>query len=155
MSDLIVWSDALSVGVKEIDEQHMTLIVLVNEMHQAITEHKGTSVTGKILKELILYTKTHFQTEEALMRVLEFENFPAHKAAHDELIAQVSELHEKLMIGKASLSFELMHFLRHWLTHHILGEDKRFGAYVLDVARTPKRRRSFFSRMRMRQSLGH
>ena len=38
MPKFVDWSHDLSVGAKEIDEQHMKLIDLVNEMHEAITE---------------------------------------------------------------------------------------------------------------------
>jgi len=33
---LIEWSDDLSVGIQEIDEQHKVLVGLVNDMHDAI-----------------------------------------------------------------------------------------------------------------------
>ena len=41
MSKFVDWSHDLSVGLKEIDEQHMKLIDLINEMHEAITEHRA------------------------------------------------------------------------------------------------------------------
>jgi hypothetical protein len=83
MSKYVDWSHDLSVGVKEIDEQHMKLIDLVNEMHEAITEHRASEVTMRILNELIVYTQTHFQTEDALMNILEYEDFEVDTALHD------------------------------------------------------------------------
>lgn len=148
MSKFVDWSHDLSVGVKEIDEQHMKLIDLINEMHEAITEHRASEVTMRILDELIVYTQTHFQTEEALMNILEYDDFEVHKALHDALIQQVSDLKLKLQSGKASINFELMHFLKTWLTKHILGDDTQMGAYFVKVKKTPRSNRSVLHRMR-------
>jgi len=148
MSHFIDWSQKLSIGVHEIDEQHMKLVELVNEMHEAIQQHRASEVTLKILDDLIVYTKTHFQTEEALMDILEYEDFSDHKATHDQLIQQIGELKEKLDAGEASVNFELMHFLKQWLTHHILGDDAKMGAYFVNVKKAPRQQRSLYGRMR-------
>ena len=148
MSHFIDWSEELSVGVKAIDDQHKKLVELVNEMHEAIQERRASEVTMGILDELILYTKTHFQTEEALMDILDYEDFREHKALHDDLIDQVGELKTKLETGKASINFELMHFLKRWLTTHIMGDDAKAGLYFLSVKKAPRRKRPFFGRLR-------
>lgn len=147
MSHFIDWSPKLSVGVHEVDEQHMKLVELVNEMHEAIQQHRASTVTLKILEDLIVYTKTHFQTEEALMNVFEYDDFAQHKATHDQLIDQIAALKKKLDAGEASVNFELMHFLKQWLTHHILGDDAKMGAYLVSVKKAPRQRRSFFGRI--------
>ena len=147
MSNFIDWSDDLSVGVEQIDEQHKKLVSLVNEMHEAITERRASEAAMEVLDQLILYTQTHFQMEEALMDLLEYEGFEEHKARHDELIEQVGELRTKLESGKASINFALMHFLKRWLTNHILGDDAEMGAYFLAVKKTPRRKRSLFGRL--------
>ena len=49
MSRFVEWSDALSVGIEEIDEQHKVLVELVNRMHQAIHERHGSDVVKGIL----------------------------------------------------------------------------------------------------------
>jgi len=40
-SNLIAWSNDLSVGIQEIDEQHKILVDLLNQLHKAIIEHHG------------------------------------------------------------------------------------------------------------------
>lgn len=57
---LIEWSDELSVGIQEIDEQHKALVGLVNDMHDAIQQHHGSEVTSDILQRLAEYTKNPF-----------------------------------------------------------------------------------------------
>lgn len=132
MSEFIEWSDELSVGIEEIDEQHKVLVGIVNEMHDAIHEHKGAQVTGDILQRLREYTVIHFAVEESLMRIFDYPDYEHHKASHQYLIEQIHALQEKVATGKHSISFELMHFLRIWLTKHIMEEDKKYEKHFLE-----------------------
>ena len=45
---LITWNDTLSVNVEEIDQQHRTLIAMINELNEAMKLGKGKDVLGKI-----------------------------------------------------------------------------------------------------------
>lgn len=126
---LLQWSDSFNVGIQEIDEQHRTLVDLLNQLHAAILEHKGSAACRKILDQLAEYTRTHFLLEESLMRVSHYPDFDAHKQQHEALIGQVKALQEKLDSGQGAISFELLHFLQNWLTKHINESDKRFGGH--------------------------
>lgn len=130
MSDVLFkWSDDYTVGVTEIDEQHKELVKLLNDLHQAIHERHGSDASRKILNELAEYTRVHFAVEESLMRITHYPDFENHKKIHEALIQQVVELQNKLDSGTAKISFELLHFLKHWLMHHIVESDKTFGNY--------------------------
>jgi hemerythrin len=130
--DLVAWSGTLSVGVQEIDEQHKELVGLLNELHRAVVEHHGSAACADILRRLAEYTRIHFAVEESLMRILAYPEFERHKGEHDALIAQVKQLQAKLAEGKATITFELLHFLKVWLTRHIQASDRRYGAYFLE-----------------------
>jgi len=123
------WSEHFSVGIPEIDEQHKTLFDLVNMIHSAILEHKGTAVCAKVLDELIDYTRIHFGLEQSLMHIGKYPEYEAHCALHRELVEEVEALQNKIHSGKTAISFELLHFLRTWLTRHILGEDKKYAEF--------------------------
>jgi len=127
--ELFPWSDNYKVGVEEIDEQHKELVRLLNNLHQAIHEHHGNETSRKILNELAEYTRVHFSLEESLMRISSYPDFESHKKIHEALIQQVQELQAKLDSGTVKITFELLHFLKNWLTHHIIESDKAFGAY--------------------------
>lgn len=131
MAELFEWSDAYSVGVQEIDEQHKELVALLNQLHVAIQEHHGSEASRRILDDLADYTKTHFKLEESLMRVSNYPDFELHKQNHEDLIGQVHDLQLKLDAGQGAITFELLHFLKVWLTRHINEADKRFGEYFM------------------------
>jgi len=124
---LITWGPALAVGVKEIDDQHMKLIELVNKLNDAMHAGQGRDALGPILAELVRYTVYHFGTEERLMGTHNYADQEAHKGEHKKLVADVSAFKTKFDGGNAMISTEIMNFLRDWLSKHIMQTDKRFG----------------------------
>ncbi len=127
---LFTWSDKdFSVGIKEVDEQHHKLVDIVNELHSAIKNKQGRAISMEIISRLAEHTRTHFLFEESLMRVTRYPDAALHKQQHDSLINTVGALQEKLVKENAPISFELLHFLKNWLAHHICEDDKSFGLY--------------------------
>ena len=133
MGQFIAWSDVLSVGIDEIDAQHKVLVGLVNQMHEAIHERHGSDVVRGILTKLADYTKIHFAVEESLMRILGYPGYDEHKVQHEELIHSMLDLQEKVDSGKTAIGFELMHFLKIWLTKHIMESDQDYGSYFVEA----------------------
>lgn len=129
MSTEFCWSEEYSVDVPEIDDQHKILFELIDRLDRAIKERRGSAACEEILGELIEYTKVHFSLEEALMRLANYPKFAEHCQLHSELIAEVEAMSAKVKDGQVAISFELMQFLRNWLTKHILKEDKQYSAY--------------------------
>jgi hemerythrin len=128
---LIEWSDELSVGIQEIDEQHRVLVDLLNEMHTAIHEHHGREVSIRILQQLMEYTKIHFAVEESLMRIFEYPGYEEHKLQHEHLIKEIHDFEHKIVFEGNPISFQLLHFLRMWLTKHILESDMDYSPFLL------------------------
>jgi len=129
--NLIEWTDKLSIGIEEIDEQHKVLVNLLNRLHAAIIQRNDTEVLEEILDELAQYTVIHFSVEESLMRIFNYPDYEEHKQHHKELTLQVVELKEKIRKEKLSISIEVLMFLRHWLTHHILVDDKKYEPFFV------------------------
>lgn len=138
MDKFIEWSDQLSVGIEEIDAQHQMLVELVNEMHDAIRNKHGSDVVHDILDRLTDYTRIHFAVEESLMRILNYPGYEEHHAQHLDLIDHVIQLQKKVASGKTAIGFELMHFLKTWLTKHILEEDMQYSGFFLAAGAKPR-----------------
>lgn len=64
---MMTWTDALSVNIKEIDDQHKKLVNMVNQLHAAMLKGEGKTVVGPILAELTANTVYHFSIEEGYM----------------------------------------------------------------------------------------
>ncbi|EKD27068.1 MAG: hypothetical protein ACD_79C00896G0004 [uncultured bacterium] len=128
----IDWTDSLSVGINLIDEQHKKLVGLVNSLYDAMKVGKGNDVLGKILEELIEYTKYHFSTEEELMKKHLYPKFLDHKKEHDALTKAAVDLAKQHKEGAMLLSMKVNTFLKDWLTNHIMGTDKKYSPFFIE-----------------------
>lgn len=63
----IQWDPSLSVGVKQIDEQHQELFRRVNELVDAMHRGRSQAQLGEMLSFLSVYVVQHFGAEEKLM----------------------------------------------------------------------------------------
>ncbi len=121
------WEEKYSVKNPEMDNQHKKLIVLINQLHDAMKTGKGKEEIGKILNSLADYTKNHFTAEEKMMQSIQFDNFDDHKKEHTQLLQQVTELINRFDNGDALPVIEVMNFLKSWLVDHIMKEDMRYA----------------------------
>lgn len=136
---LITWGPLLSVGHKDIDEQHQKLVGMLNRLNDALHGGQGDEGLRTILDELVQYTVYHFGTEEQLATAAGFELSVQHKAEHDQFVADIAAFKQKFDAGSATLSVEVMHFLRDWLSRHIMQTDKKLALTLRGCAPTPKR----------------
>lgn len=130
-SDAIEWSDAMSVGIQEIDEQHKVLVDIITELHTAIKQKHSSRKVVKILSRLTDYTKTHFMVEESILRIMKYPDYEDHKKQHDRLVKKMSKLKTKVEEGNTSIGFELSYMLKMWLVNHIQISDKDHSQYLL------------------------
>jgi hemerythrin len=129
MKDL-VWDRTLSVDVPEIDEDHRRLVDLFNLLNHAVQEGESQAYVDAIMEELIACTVWHFKHEERLMLKHGYEGLAEHRTEHEDLIASVQALQQRLHDqGKPVLGDQIA-FLEHWLTGHIFGADMKMGAYL-------------------------
>lgn len=120
----ITWSDDLAVGNTFIDNDHKKLIEMVDRLHVVMQDGKGREVMDKVLHNLIKYTQEHFRREEDLMHNMRYPGIIEHKEEHDKLVKQVIDLQHKFESGVATMSIEVLHFLRDWLVNHIAKSDQ-------------------------------
>jgi hemerythrin-like metal-binding protein len=124
---LIAWDKRLETGHAKIDEQHRSLVEIVNRLHEAMKQGKGKGEVEGILVFLKDYTVTHFRMEEDLMARHQYGGAARHKQIHADLVKEVADLVEKFQAGKGTLTLAVMNFLEDWLVTHIQGEDYRFA----------------------------
>jgi len=129
-SDMFEWKPEYSVQIPKIDAQHQQLFVLAAELHNAMSQGKGKAVLKQSLARLIEYTKVHFACEEQLMNQYHYPEVVAHKAQHDQLTAQVVDLHKRFLSGETTLTITLMVFLKNWLERHIAASDQQYSVHI-------------------------
>ncbi len=126
----IPWSTTLSVGITSIDEQHKVLVNLINELHAAMRQRRGANVLNDVLGRLKDYTVKHFKYEEKLFAQHGYPEAEAHAQIHSKLVEKVLDFAEDIRAGRATVSMDLLRFLKSWLTDHIMGTDKKYGPFL-------------------------
>jgi len=126
---LFVWNDSYSVGVKEIDKQHLMLVDSLNELFDAMRNREAKEVIGGILKSLSDYIDFHFSYEENVMQKNGYPAFLDHKKKHQVFVENVSGFIKKYEDGSLMVSMEVMNFLKDWLKTHIMGTDKEYTEF--------------------------
>lgn len=129
------WDDDFKIDVNEIDEEHKKIIDKYERLYELMKEGKGHKYYLELLLFLNDYVNTHFAHEQLLHKK---ENYPlkeAHIEIHEEFKASILKL-QKLGLEKDITDMDLIKiniFIKNWLVHHILIEDRKFGDYLLSI----------------------
>lgn len=127
--ETVPWRDDFGVGNATIDADHKRLFELFNEFVAAVNANRADGDIQGVLAELLDYTDTHFDREERLMREHGYPDFATHKTMHDTFVRQLHDVNSALDAGGEKGAF-VLGFLGKWLSGHILGVDKKLGAYL-------------------------
>lgn len=121
------WKKEYELGIPSIDQQHMTLVNLIDGL--MMSSKTGSDLNSEeIIKTLKTYIQIHFKYEEELFEYYGWEKDKAeeHKNEHQAFINNVESFFIKFTEGKADINEEVDEFLKVWLYKHILIEDKKY-----------------------------
>lgn len=130
------WKKEYSIGINEIDSQHMSLVDMITRLEKCEKGKNVTSEMRKVIFEIVEYTKYHFKSEEEFMLKIRYPRRGLHKILHEELIDKVIAVLHNLKDGKELSSEDLLEFLRAWLKDHIIQEDLKIGKYYFEEYET-------------------
>jgi hemerythrin len=121
----IAWTDQMSVGVPEVDRQHVHLVELLNGLEEGLARGSASRILRGVFAELSSYTKYHFTAEVNVLRADGFHGLQGHLDAHDEFVRKLADLEPLLQHeGADTAALEASRFLRQWIVRHILVADR-------------------------------
>lgn len=128
----IEWSDDLSTGVAEIDNQHKELFRRINDLFDACNQGKGKNEVAVVMEFLESYVVEHFGMEENYMKKYSYAGYSSHLANHTEFIKNFSVLKKDFEAEgpNADIVIRMNHLLVEWLINHIRKVDKALGAFL-------------------------
>lgn len=134
--EYVEWSDAYSMNIKIIDDQHKGLLNFVNELFNHVTgnEWEEEEYFKEVIHKAVQYIKDHFQTEEKLMLATKFSGYEEHKKAHDEFTLIVIKSVKDFEAGKPLVLRKFAHYLKNWVLAHIAVQDVQYAAYFRKIA---------------------
>ncbi len=128
---MALWSEALSVGVAEIDAQHRELFSRVERLLEASLQDDRSRV-GPLLAFLRDYVGVHFEAEERLMLERHYPGYRVHKAEHDRFARDLSAMEAELAASgpTGDLAGRVERRVAEWLRDHVYLTDTALGRFV-------------------------
>lgn len=131
-----VWDPSrLSVHVDSMDNEHIRLIELMNELYDLSEKNSSKEILAKALTDLVNFTVKHFNDEEKFFDSLNYQMADMHKAIHKDLLNKLGD-HGKKFESTGKLSAEFFDFLKMWLNAHIAGIDMKYGDIAVKSKKT-------------------
>ncbi len=127
------WNKNFLTGLKDVDEQHRSLVNIINQYGDILSENKVIfNDVEVIFKELTDYAQYHFQDEEAYMRRVGIDqrHLEHHIKIHQEFLHEVMTMHAAISEENLEPARHLFSFLTNWLAYHILGTDQNMARQV-------------------------
>ena len=124
----LAWSAVHAVGIAEIDDQHMHLAELIDDLSASLKGNFDGNTIAARMSDLTQYTAFHFATEERLMEQHQVENLVRHREEHRRLLHDVQNLQVDADLASVSL---IVRYLQEWLLRHVDGSDRQLGQALI------------------------
>jgi hemerythrin len=123
------WTIEMSVGIKEIDDQHKKFISLINKTQVLYEKKAKKEVLQRQLDDILEYARIHFSTEEKYFDKYKYPLSNEHKIKHLELLAKAIAGYDKFEKEGPIVLPKIMEFLKEWLEKHLAKYDHKYAVY--------------------------
>lgn len=128
------WQQDYSIGIEEIDSEHMTIIDNYEKLYDHMKSGRGHEYYKELIVFLEKYVKEHFAHEEDFLRSINYdkidEQLKFHREYEDAIELMIHDHnHEHTTVTNLDL-IKLNLFLKDWFLQHILVEDAKVKAFL-------------------------
>lgn len=126
------WSDEFKINIEAVDSEHKGLFDQFEQLYVLMKEGKGHEYYKTLLSFLDNYVHTHFINEQGIHLREDYPLRSEHIDIHEEFKASVQKIVDEGK-DKQPSDMDLIKislFIKNWLIHHILIEDKKFGDFI-------------------------
>jgi hemerythrin len=129
------WNDKLAVGIDAIDSQHKELFKRINNLVNAIKQHRCKDEIDGTIKFLEDYARVHFSEEEKHMRETCYAGYEEQRQEHRKYLAALAELkaqarQPRVQGSSYDLSATTNQVVVDWIVDHIMKVDMKFGEHL-------------------------
>ena len=142
----MMWKDSYRLGVERIDEQHMELFRMTEDLVNAVKDGASVQDYQKALGFLKDYVIYHFRDEEAYQQSIGYAGFEAHQREHQQFTQTVLAYEKKLIASHFALSDvkDLAGTVVAWLVYHVTDADQRIVSGQTELRPQQKNWRDIF-----------
>ncbi len=124
---IVVWSPKYRLGIKVVDDQHRSIVDLINRLHDSLKAGDAKRDMDEILRRMRDYALLHFAMEEKYMEELGYRGLEEHRAEHDIFRRKIPEFERSFHRGDLTVALEIMRLLMDWLLRHIQAVDRKYA----------------------------
>lgn len=125
------WKPDMCIGIEELDLQHQQLFQIARNVEQLV-QNNCIGVSDRQILDIVCnlreFSSYHFYKEEEMMGEMQYENYSAHKAEHEEMTKKIMGVD---LNAFRSEPLKWMKWARDeiqsYIFSHMLGEDANFG----------------------------
>jgi hemerythrin len=141
------WTQDMSVGLTELDDDHKVLIKVINDLAANADDAARRDVVRQCLLSLRRYAEFHFAREEKVMSACKYPGLESHKGEHRDFVKRIQEITAQFDEDPEgtiqTVNEALLGFLKDWLSHHILVEDMAYRPQVERSAEAKQAAKAF------------
>jgi len=137
----VVWKQQLSTGNNLIDQDHKYLIALFNSVELAMIKPENLKYLPIFFRELVDYTRHHFEREETIQIKIKYPYYADHKIEHQRIVGHLEELYTKIQatLGRgdldpkeihSQLDTEIINLAREWVIEHLVKTDAKMAQFL-------------------------
>lgn len=129
----IAWDDSYNTAVDFFDAEHKAMFAITNELYEAVAADAEQARLERIADRLIETVVMHFRHEEMYFDAWQYPDRIEHTAQHRQLRRMLFAYREQMLArpGPERID-ELFDGLKDWLTRHIVTQDIKYGAFLLE-----------------------
>jgi hemerythrin len=122
-------SEELILGIQKIDDQHKRFVDMLNRMTIALHHPYPEEEMEHLIPKLSDFSRHHFDTEEGLLREINFPQIRDHSIAHTRFVNKVQIFSDGLLIQHTNMD-QFVLFTFKWLQNHIKSFDTDYYRYL-------------------------
>lgn len=120
-------------GVVWQDFQHKELMELFLKLKEARNNKKDKGEFRFAIAFLSMYVNHHFRLEEEYMDIYYYPDRKAHQKEHKKYIKTLKAFRDTHTEYSEAAMDSLIDEIGSWILGHILGDDKKLGAHILEA----------------------
>ena len=131
----MMWKDSYRLGVERIDNQHIELFRMTEELVNAVKNGATIQTYQKVLTFLKEYVICHFRDEEAYQESIHYSGIATHKEEHRQFTQTVFNYEKRLTENgfDEKTMKDLAGTVTAWLIYHVVDSDQKIVSNKKDV----------------------
>ena len=120
-------------GIDSIDNEHVKLVNMLNEVHALLSEGKRNDARNYFNQTLSSYVIEHFANEEKFMEGIGFPAIDEHRKIHENFKKTFQDLQPSIEASDDAAFRQALTDAFTWIISHIGKTDRKYATYYFST----------------------